>query len=175
MIEQYKEALLGDDDDRAIEASGWFANHMDDEAFSFLEGLLASEDEFVRDVAAVTLAKSGDERTVEPLFEAIHKKENENTRGVLVGCLETFEIDSYFVDVFKLFLFGNFKVSAFALDLLNHKSFDIRQRTLKKASKALHHYSHNIGKDDEAAQGKLQEGTEILKEIEELLQEEGEA
>lgn len=170
-FEQYKLALLGDNEDKAIEASNFLANRLNDEILTFLIDLLDSEEEFIRDISAITLAKNPDDRVVEPLFNAILKSENENTRGVLVNSLAYFEIDDHFVDVFKLYLFGNFKVSPFAFDLLNSKSFDIRPRTLKKALKALHHFSHNIGEEDEAAQEKKQEATTILKEIEELLAE----
>ncbi len=169
--EKYRMSLLSENDDEAIIASDWLANNSTDEIFTFLIELLNSEDEFARDIAAVTLAKTNDNRAIEPLFEAIKKKENEHKRGVLVGCLDAFEIDTYFVDIFKLYLFGNFKVSVFAFDLLNTKSFDIRTRTLKKAAKALHHFSHNIGQDDDVAQERKEEATIILKELEELLSE----
>lgn len=170
--EKYRMSLLSENDDEAIIASDWLAKNLNDEIFTFLAELLNSEDEFARDIAAVTLAKTNDNRAIEPLFEAIQKKENENNRGVLVGCLDAFDIDEKFVDIFKLYLFGNFKVSVFALDLLNTKSFDIRPRTLKKASKALHHFSHNIGEEDDKAQERKEEATIILKELEELLAEE---
>ena len=128
-LNKYKSALIGDNEDKAIEASNFLANRLDDEILTFLIDLLDSNDELIRDMAAITLAKNPDIRVVEPLFNAILKSENENARGVLVNCLAYFEIDDHFVDVFKLYLFGNFKVSPFAFDLLNSKSFDIRPRT----------------------------------------------
>ncbi len=169
--EKHKISLLGENDDDAIIASDWLAKNLTDDIYHFLIELLGSDEESMRDIAAVTLAKTNDNRAIEPLFEAIKKKENENQRGVLVGCLAAFDIDAHFIDIFKLYLFGNFKVSAFAFDLLNTKSFDIRPRTLKKASKAIHHFSHNIGQDDEIAQERKEEGEVILKELEELLTE----
>ena len=68
-----------------------------------------------------------------------------------------------FVDIFRVFLFGNFKASTLAKDYLDSVEFEITPRTLRKAEKHWNHYLHNP--EDE--------GSLILKkaEVEPMLEE----
>ncbi|WP_209329025.1 HEAT repeat domain-containing protein [Lunatimonas salinarum] len=105
------------------------------------------------------------------LFATIHRPANRDKNGGLVSLLEDFDLSEYFVDIFRLFLFGNFKASTLAKGYLDYVEFDITQRTLKKAEKHWNHFLSNASKE-ESFELKKSEGAEILDEIRDLLEDE---
>ena len=104
---------------------------------------------------------------LEEVMQAIHDPVNKNKNGALVEALSGFDISAHFVDIFKLYLFGNFKVSAMAKLLLDFEEFDIVPRTIRKAEKHLKHFEHNMP-DDAQSEVKRAEANVILSELRSL-------
>lgn len=124
-----------------------------------------------RFIAAKTLsAIDNNSKALAPLWEAIHKTENKGITGDLLSALEGFDISDHYVDVFKLYLFGSFKVSSIAEGLLDYKEFTITPRVLKKARKHWSHYANNV-KQDEAFELQKVGIEERFKELTEYLEE----
>jgi hypothetical protein len=149
------------------------------EAFYFADKLGGIADEQTKD-HLITLVKGDDwetaylacralsktqwnEESLDAIFDAIFDKKNKSVQGSFVQILEEFELSERFVDIFRVFLFGNFKASTLAKDYLDSVEFEITPRTLRKAEKHWNHYLHNP--EDE--------GSLILKkaEVEPMLEE----
>ena len=108
------------------------------------------------------------EKALTPLLEAIQKEENKEIVGDFLAVLEGFDLSGVYVEIFRLYLFGNYRVSMLAKDLLDHKEFDITPRVLKKAQKHWDHYSNNVKQDDLFALRKV-EVEEMLKDLKAFL------
>ncbi|MCC5937074.1 MAG: HEAT repeat domain-containing protein [Lunatimonas sp.] len=118
-------------------------------------------------VKALSLMENRED-VLDSVFAAIHRPANRDKNGGLVSLLEDFDLSEHFVDVFRVFLFGNFKASTLAGSYLDYMEFDITPRTLKKAEKHWNHFLNNAS-SDEAFELKRTEGEEILREIKALL------
>ncbi len=99
-----------------------------------------------------------------PLFEAIKNPENRSIAGDLFMALEGFDLSDEFVELFRLYLFGSFKVSMVAKNLLDYKEFDITLRVIKKAQKHWNHYANNT-KHDEIFELRKMEVDEMLMDL----------
>jgi len=120
-----------------------------EEVVDAMIGLLAHESPDTRFIAAKTLGEIADNsKALLPMWETIHNVENKNIKGDLISALEGFDISDHYVDVFKLFLFGSFKVSLIAENLLDYKEFTITPRVIKKSRKHWAHYANNVKKDE---------------------------
>lgn len=120
-----------------------------DEVTQALIMLLDHEYVDTRFIAAKTLGDIQDNAiALEPLWTAIHNPENKGIAGDLLSALDGFDISNHYVDVFKLYLFGSFKVSKVAEGLLDYKEFSITPRVIKKARKHWAHYANNVKQDD---------------------------
>lgn len=116
-------------------------------------------------LAARTLRLMTDNReALEPLLKAINDKKNKNRNGSLVEALDGFDCSDKFVEIFRLYLFGNMKTSAMAKMILDFKEFDINLRTVRKAEKQWHHFEHNTPHDEIYMQ-KRKEANIILKDL----------
>ncbi|EPR67518.1 hypothetical protein [Cyclobacterium qasimii] len=109
--------------------------------------------------------------TLDALFEVIHLPANQQNNGGLVSLVEEFDIIDKFVDLFRIYIFGNFKSSSLAKVHLDYAEFDITPRTLKKAEKHWNHFLNNASKNDGFELIKAEAGT-ILEELKEILEEE---
>lgn len=103
-----------------------------------------------------------------PLLEASKNKENNAIAGDLLTALEGFDVSEIYVELFKLYLFGSYKVSMVAKDLLDHKEFSITPRVIRKAQKHWDHYSNNIKQDDVYTLRKI-EVEEVLNDLKAFL------
>jgi len=103
------------------------------------------------------------------LLEVIHLPANRGYNGGLVSLLEDFDLSDKFVDIFRIYLFGNFKAHTLAKEYLDYTEFDITPRTLKKAEKHWNHFLNNSSAD-EWFELKKQEAEVIFKEIREILE-----
>lgn len=110
------------------------------------------------------------ERALGPLLEVIHDKNNIQTNGGLVESLESFDLREKLVDIFRIYLFGNYKASILAKEYLDYTEFDISPRIIKKAEKHWNHYKNNI-KQDEAFEIKKREADSIFKDLHALFDE----
>ena len=104
-----------------------------------------------------------------PLLEASINKENSAIAGDLLVAMDGFDVSEIYVEIFKLYLFGSYKVSMVAKDLLDHKEFSITPRVIKKAQKHWNHYSNNIKQDDVYALRKI-EVEEVLDDLKAYLE-----
>ncbi|MCF6360967.1 MAG: HEAT repeat domain-containing protein [Cyclobacteriaceae bacterium] len=164
-ISSYVVQLSGDLNDKAYEASDALGRIGSIEVVSSMINLLTNNNPESRFMAARTLGLIEDNSTaLEPLLEAINNKGNSNQAGDLMMALEGFDLSNKYVEIFKLYLFGSFKVSLLAKELLDFKEFDINARVLKKAKKHWNHYCNNI-KQDEAFQLKKGEVEELLDDL----------
>jgi len=109
--------------------------------------------------------------TLDTLFEVIHLPSNQQNNGGLVSLVEEFDIIDKFVDLFRIYLFGNFKSSTLAKVHLDYAEFDITPRSLKKAEKHWSHFLNNASKSDDFELIKAEAAT-ILAELKQILEEE---
>jgi hypothetical protein len=120
-------------------------------------------------LSARALGKMGrKQEALDTLFEVIHDKKNQHQNGSLVEILENFDLSEKFVDLFRIYLFGNFKASSLAKSFLDTVEFDISPRVLKKVEKHWNHYCHNVNPEEGDYQVKSIEAQEIIKELKEL-------
>ena len=78
--------------------------------------------------------------------------------------LEGFDVSGEYITLFRLYLFGTFKVSLVAKGLLDFEEFDISQRTIRKVEKHWKHYASNV-KHDEAFELKRAEVEDMLADL----------
>jgi len=142
----------------------------DEETKGVLLNLVRGEDWEVAYLACRALSKtSWNDDALETIFEAIFDKKNKARQGAFVQILEEFNLSEYFVDVFRVYLFGNYKASTLAKDYLDELEFEISPRTIRKAEKHWNHYLHNP-EDEESAGLKKSEVELMLKELKELFE-----
>jgi hypothetical protein len=154
--------LSGELNDKAYEASDSLGHVGSEEVVVAMIELLNNPNPESRYMAARTLGLiENNAAALAPLLEAIKNKENTDIVGDLLLALEGFDISTCYVDIFKLHLFGSFKVSSIAKDLLDHKEFAITPRVIRKAQKHWEHYSNNVKQDEVYALRKI--------EVEEML------
>ncbi|UZD23203.1 HEAT repeat domain-containing protein [Algoriphagus halophytocola] len=123
-------------------------------------------------LACRALSKSPyNEESLDAIFAAIHDKKNKAHQGAFVQILEEFDLSERFVDIFKVYLFGNYKSSTLAEVYLDSVEFELTPRTLRKAEKHWKHYLHNP-EDEGTVQVKKDYATALLEEIRELFSEE---
>jgi hypothetical protein len=146
------------------------ANIGTEEVLNELLAILKSGDMDNAFLAARALSQLKDkEKALDEVLEVIHDKKNQHQNGGLVQMLGDFDLSEKFVDIFRIFLFGNFKASLFAKEYLDTVEFEISPRVLKKAEKHWKHYLNNSNPDDEEVKAKRADAEEIIKEIRELL------
>lgn len=132
--------------------------------------LLTHEDHEIVYLAARSLGKMQDNQAaLEPLLERIHNPKNKNTNGALVQTLDGYDLTDYFVDLFRIYLFGNFKSSALAKEMLDTLEFNMTPRVLKKLNKHWNHYQNNSDQNSEEYHLKKAETEEMFEEINEIL------
>ncbi|MEO1054436.1 MAG: HEAT repeat domain-containing protein [Bacteroidota bacterium] len=134
--------------------------------------LLYAESDETQHLAARTLASIEDNSyALKPLLEAINDDRNKHRNGALVEALEGFDCSGEFVNIFRLFLFGSYKVSRTAKQLLDYTEFDITPRVIKKADKHWKHYINNT-KHDDAFELMKSEVEQIFAELRALFEDE---
>ena len=168
-ITNYVAQLCGELEDKAFEASDALGRIGSPEVVTAMIELLSNANPESRYMAARTLGLvKNNEQALDPMLKAIEAKENTIQKGDLLAVLEEFDISLHFVDIFKLYLFGTFKTSLVAKELLDFKEFDITPRVLKKANKHWNHYMNNV-KHDDAFSLKKDEVEEMLSELTEYI------
>lgn len=119
-------------------------------------------------LAARALSKTPFQKeALDGIFEVIFEKKNRAFQGAFVQILEEYDLSDRFVDLLKVFLFGNFKASSLAKSYLDSVEFDITPRTIRKAEKHWNHYLHNP-EDEASVSIKKAEIEPILQEMKEL-------
>jgi hypothetical protein len=163
------EQLSGELNDKAYKASDTLGRIGTDSVVDAVIELLNHPYPESRIMAARTLGLiENNSEALEPLLQAIKNKENSNIAGDLLVALEGFDVSSIYVELFKLYLFGSFKISTVSKNFLDYKEFNITPRVIKKAQKHWDHYSNNVKQDEEYALLKI-EVEEVLKDLEAYL------
>lgn len=140
----------------------------DEEAKDRLIELVKGDVWEVAYLACRSLSKSRfQEEALDAIFETIFDRKNKSVQGEFVQILEEFDLADRFVDVFRVYLFGNFKASTLAKDYLDSVEFDITPRTIRKAEKHWSHYLHNP-EDEGSLTLKKSEVEPMLQEMKEL-------
>lgn len=157
--------LSGELDDKAYEISDAMARIGSDEAMQAMIQLLGHPEPETRYLAARTMSLMKDNSAgLEPLLSFLQDPLSKGQVGDLLSFLEEFDISGHYVEIFKHYLFGNYKVSMVAKDLLDHKDFEITPRVIKKATKHWNHYTNNV-KHDELFALKKAEVEEVLADL----------
>ena len=135
--------------DDAYKASDTLAHVGSEEVVKAMIELLKHNSSDSRFMAARTLGLiENNEAALDSILEAVINPTNSAQSGDLLSSLEGFNVSTKYVEIFKLYLFGTFKESLVAKELLDYKEFDITARVLKKAQKHWNHYANNIKQDD---------------------------
>ena len=149
------------EDNNAFIAADKLADIGGEEIVNKLISLLSSSSYDTVHLAARSISKCKDNNlATEAVFELIKNGKEPFLKGILTDALSGFDCSEYFVEVFKLYLFGNFKVSAMAKEILDNEEFAITPRVIRKAEKHWKHYEHNIKLDEDFNQKK--EETEAM-------------
>jgi hypothetical protein len=141
---------------------------VDEEAKDKLIELIGGDHWELAYLACRALSKTKfQEEALDVIFETIFDKKNKSVQGAFVQILEEYDLSDRFVDVFKVFLFGNYKASTLAKVYLDEVEFDITPRTIRKAEKHWNHYLHNP-EDEGSVEVKKSEVEPMLQEMREL-------
>lgn len=141
-----------------------------DQVFQTVVGLLENEDWQISYLAAKVLGKMEQkEKALDALMGVIHNRDHITRSGELAEALEAFDLSNHFVDVLRIYLFGNYKASVLAKGYLDHTEFEISPRTIKKAKKHWRHYQNNV-KRDHAYDLKEEEVNAIFQDLDNLFQ-----
>ncbi len=156
-ITAYVEELSGELSEKAYKASDSLGRIGSADVVDAMIELLKHQNPESRFMAARTLGLvKNNSKALVPVLEAIQQKENSAMAGDFLVALEEFDLSANYVDIFKLYLFGSFRVSMIAKNLLDHEEFDVTPRVLKKALKHWNHYSNNVKQDDLYALRKIE-------------------
>jgi hypothetical protein len=140
----------------------------DEEAKSKLIDLVKGDNWELAYLACRSLSKTKfQEEALDVIFETIFDKKNKSVQGAFVQILDAFDLSDRFVDVFKVYLFGNYKASTLAKVYLDEVEFDVTPRTIRKAEKHWNHYLHNP-EDEGSVDVKKSEVELMLQEMKEL-------
>ena len=169
-IDLLVEQLSGELDDHAYKASDSLARIGTVEVLNAMIELLQNPNPESRIMAARTLGKmENNQAALIPLLAAIKNKENVEIAGELIVAMEGFDVSGIYVEIFRLYLFGSFKVSLQAKELLDYKEFDITPRVIRKAEKHWKHYSNN-SKQDETYEIKKAEVADMIEDLKAFLE-----
>ena len=168
-ITAYVQQLSGELNETAYKASDSLGRIGSEGVVEAMIELLDHSNQESRYLAVRTLGLvKNNEEALTSLLEAIQKEENKEIAGDFLAVLEGFDLSGVYVEIFRLYLFGNYRVSMLAKDLLDHKEFDIAPRVLKKARKHWNHYSNNVKRDEVYALRKI-EVEEMLSDLQVFL------
>ncbi|ANQ52771.2 HEAT repeat domain-containing protein [Flammeovirga sp. MY04] len=101
-----------------------------EEIIDFLITLLDQSDSSIRDMSALALGKIMDIKAVEPLLEAIFKKENEGYTGTMVFALETLDCSKYLKEIFKIMFYHAYESKMSAIAILDTQVFEFTKEDL---------------------------------------------
>jgi HEAT repeat protein len=149
--------LTGELSEKSFDASNVLGSIGSEEIVNSMIELLNGPSIESRFMAARTLSLvKNNKNALNAVLEAIKEKENSSIQGDLLTTLEGFDISDCYVEIFRLHLFGSFKVSRIAEELLDYKEFNITPRVIKKATKHWSHYANNVKQDEAFALQKIE-------------------
>ncbi|WP_162426348.1 HEAT repeat domain-containing protein [Pontibacter pudoricolor] len=134
-LSQLKQEILSQDWGRAREAAYRLGEIGGDEVLTFLIQLLNSKDPILRNCAALALKDIQDNKAVEPLLEAIFKKENHNYNGTLVFALEGLDCSQKLKEIFKILFYESYEAKISAYSILSKQEFEFTAEDLHEVKK----------------------------------------
>ncbi len=148
-VKELVNQLKGSLSENAYKISNTLGKIGSEEVVTEMIALLEDPNLESRIIAARTLSMiENNQIALGPIIEAVKNPENKAIAGDLLMYIEEFDVSDMYVELFRLYLFGSFKVSLIARDLLDHAEFNITPRVLKKAKKHWDHFLHNTRKDE---------------------------
>lgn len=169
-IDQLLEKMCDKSESEAYLYSDKLAKIGGEELMQKLVDLMNVEDMDTSFLAARTLSKmENNADALKFVFELIHHPSFKLKNGYLVQLLEGFDLSNSFVDLYRVFLFGNFKSSSLAKEYLDTIEFEITPRVLKKAEKHWNHFLNNVDQNSDEFHAVKGEAEQMLLEIKELL------
>lgn len=123
-IEQLKKNIFSDDREIMKHAVDGLAKIGGDEIVGFLISLITLDDSGIRNRAALALKDIKDNKAVEPLFNAIFKRENHNNNGTLVYALESLDCRQNLKEIFKILFYETYESKVSDLTILSEQIFD---------------------------------------------------
>ena len=164
-ISGYIVQLSNDMNDAAYKASDALGRIGSKEVVEAMIQMLNHPNEDSRILAARTLGLvEQNDAALQPMLEAVKSKENKAIAGDLLMALDGFDVSEIYVELFRLYLFGSFKVSTVAKGYLDFEEFNITPRVVKKAEKHWNHYANNV-KHDEVFEIRKEEVFEMLDDL----------
>ncbi|NVJ86215.1 MAG: HEAT repeat domain-containing protein [Algoriphagus sp.] len=167
-LEKLFQKMLDPEESEAYFFADKLGKKADEQAKDRLIQLVADDDWEKAYLACRALSKTPwNEEALDAIFKAIQDRKNKLHQGAFVQILEEFDLSQRFVDIFRIYLFGNFKASNLAKDYLDQIEFEISPRTIRKAEKHWNHYLHNP-EDEGSLEIKKSEVEPMLLEMKEL-------
>ncbi|MCP2045813.1 HEAT repeat domain-containing protein [Pontibacter sp. HSC-36F09] len=131
-LDQLKQEILSQDWEKARDAAYRLGEIGGDEVLTFLIQLLNSKDPILRNCAALGLKDIKDNKAVEPLLDAIFKKENHNYNGTLVFALEDLDCSQKLKEIFKILFYESYEAKISAYAILSEQVFEFSEEDLLK-------------------------------------------
>ncbi len=170
-IDQLIQKMCNKSDEDAFKYADELAQIEREEVLEKLIGILKGEDIEDAYLAARALSQmENNQQALDPILEIIHAPANKNKNGIFVQYLDGFDLSQKFVDILRMYLFGNFKTSFLAKNYLDFTEFDITPRIIRKAEKHWNHFQHNSS-HDESYEIKKQEVESILGDLKDMFEE----
>jgi hypothetical protein len=138
-IEQLKKNIFSEDWELVKSSADQLGKIGGDEVVEFLISLLSLDDSGIRNRAALALEDIKDNRAVEPLLNAIFKKENLNYNGTLVFALESLDCSEKLVPIFKILFYHSYEAKMGADTILSEQVFDFCESDLIEIKKMWEH------------------------------------
>lgn len=129
-INQLKRDVLSEDWETVKTSAKRLGEIGGDEVTLFLISLLKSDDTGLRNCAALQLERIKDNRAVEPLLEAIFRKENHNRNGTMVFALESLDCSEKLKEIFRILFFETFEAKMSAYSILSEQEFYFTEEDL---------------------------------------------
>ena len=129
-IETLKSNIFSNDWELVKASANRLAKIGGDIVVTFLISLLKLNDAGIRNRAALALEELSDQRALEPLLEAIFKKENHNYNGTLVFALESLDCSNKLKEIFTILFHESYEAKISASAILSEQTFEFNEQDL---------------------------------------------
>jgi hypothetical protein len=129
-IEQLKKDIFSDDWELVKSSAKRLGKIGGDNVFYFLISLIALDNSSIRNRAALALEEIKDNRAVEPLLDAIFKKENHNYNGTMVFALESLDCSKKLKEIFRILFYETYEAKISAYAILDDQEFEFTKQDL---------------------------------------------
>jgi hypothetical protein len=131
-IEQLKRDIFSENKAIAKSSANRLVEIGEVEIIDFFISLLKSDSPIIRNRAALALADIGDNKSLEPLLEAIFKGKNHNHNGTLVYALESVDCSNKLVEIFTILFYESYEAKMSAYSILGNQTFTFFNEDLLK-------------------------------------------